>query len=402
MRVFFGAALSVIVMLIACAAESGATTRYRLVDLANISPNEINEHGQIAGTTEVANSRPHAALLQPGSDTLESINFGTGGHNEVYLNNYGQILDRGILWGTGGFRHPFWTPNAPNGALGTIGTATYPPHTDYNLEIPEGVDIGDDGTMLFNAWDFAGGGWQSYVWKPTSPNGSSGAMTLFGGGGGTSVFAKSINSRGDIAGRDANGGFVFIPTTPNGLDGVRHKLSATPMGLASSAEEINDVGQIVGAITVGNRLHAMLWNPQIPNGSSGVMHDLGLLPGRLQSYAVDVNNSGVGIGVANDNTTFSGNTSANGLAFIWTEDAGMRNLVDLVDSTGDGWRLYLVGGINDRGQIVGTGLYDPDGDGGVPAVKRGFLLNPVPEPTAMGLCLAAFIGCASRRMWRRF
>ena len=67
----------------------------------------------------------------------------------------------------------------------------------------------------------------------------------------------------------------------------------------------------------------------------------------------------------------------------------------LLDSSGANWILESVTDINDLGQIVGTGMYDPDGPGGVAAVQRAFLLTPVPEP--IGVHLIAFALLARRR-----
>ncbi|BBO36246.1 PEP-CTERM sorting domain-containing protein [Lacipirellula parvula] len=396
--------LGVIAALLCSVFDAYAAPSYRLVDLAGFQPDDINEQGQVAGVMPPRFGSPVAGLLQPGATAPTSIAFGTGLWDGVRLNNYGQILSKspGIL--SGALSQPFWTPDLPNGASGAISQAMYPPGPSGNLEGPIGPDIGEDGTILVNGWDFVGGGRQSYIWKPSTPNGATGSMTLFGGGGGTNVVLNSINERGDIAGVDAKGAFVFIPTVPNGLAGVRYPLSATPMGLASSAAEINDVGQVAGDTVVGNRRHAMFWNPQVPNGSTGVMSDLGLLPGRLQSRAVDVNNAGMVVGVADDDSATSSSSAnlINGLSFLWTSSGGMQNLGDLLDSTGAGWQLYGVRGINDRGQIVGIGSYDPDGPGGVPLEVRGFLLNPVPEPTTLALVCSGFACClAARRRQRR-
>lgn len=395
--------LRVLAILLCGVFDVHAAPSYRLVDLAGFQPDDINEQGQIAGVMPPRFGSPVAGLLQPGAAAPTSIAFGTELWNGMRLNNYGQILSVSEKVIPAALSHPFWTPDLPNGTSGVISQATYLPVPGANLEGPFAPDIGEDGTILVSGWDFAGGGIQSYIWKPSTPNGATGSMTLFGGGGGANVVLRSINSRGDIAGTDDSGAFVFIPTVPNGLTGVRHKLSATPMGLASAAAEINDVGQIVGETVVGIRRHAMVWDPQVPNGATGVMSDLGLLPGRLQSRAVDVNNSGVVIGIADDDSTTSG-TSANyinGLSFLWTSSGGMQNLGDLLDFTGDGWQLHAVRGINDRGQIVGVGSYDPDGPGGVPLEVRGFLLNPVPEPAALGLACSAFAWCLAARGRRR-
>jgi hypothetical protein len=59
-------------------------------------------------------------------------------------------------------------------------------------------------------------------------------------------------------------------------------------------------------------------------------------------------------------------------------------------SSGDGWVLTNASDVNDRGQIVGQGLYQGQ--------LRGFLLTPVPEP-AGALAIATAAGALI--LWRR-
>lgn len=398
MRMLLGAALSVVVTLVTCIAGNSRAAEYRLVDLSDFLPTDINNHGQIVGNAPLTSFSSFAGLLQSNDYHAEPIDVGfqADEFRLIAINSMGQIADGGA------YRQSLWTPATPNGSSGSV---TLIPGGELLLtENPRTADIGDDGTLLINTWDFSGGGgFKSYLWKPSTPNGSVGVMSAFGGGGGTDVTVSCINSLGNITGTDANGAFVFIPTTANGVDGAQHTLSNDAMGMASYSKEINDKGQIVGSIVVGTRQHAMLWNPAQINGPSGVMQDLGLLPGRLQSYALDINNSGTVIGFADDNSTthISSENTRNGLSFLWTLSGGMQSLADLVDASGNDWKSLGVHGINDLGQIVGQGIYDPDGDGGVPAEVRGFLLNPVPEPTTIGLSLVVFIGCMTRKLLRR-
>ncbi len=52
----------------------------------------------------------------------------------------------------------------------------------------------------------------------------------------------------------------------------------------------------------------------------------------------------------------------------------MNNLID----PSSGWTLQIAYGINESGQIAGSGL-DPSGQ------LRAFLLNPIPEPASLAL-----------------
>jgi hypothetical protein len=77
----------------------------------------------------------------------------------------------------------------------------------------------------------------------------------------------------------------------------------------------------------------------------------------------------------------------------------MLNLNNLLDASGAGWLLQQATDVNDAGQIVGLGTYDPDGPGGVAALTHGFLLIPVPEPSSVGVLSLVLI--ARVRLLRR-
>src|SRR5205823_2335405 len=79
-------------------------------------------------------------------------------------------------------------------------------------------------------------------------------------------------------------------------------------------------------------------------------------------------------------------------AFTWTPDEGILDLNDLLDSSGANWILTGARGINDSGQIVGSGSFDADGPGGSAPVRHAFLLTPiVPEPSVWLIPSAAFV-----------
>ena len=123
-------------------------------------------------------------------------------------------------------------------------------------------------------------------------------------------------------------------------------------GAQSIANDINNVGQVVGWSNppdvldpVGTR-HAFLWS-----ASSG-MQDLGTLGGGSSS-AYDVNNAGQVVG-----TSYR--------SFLWSTTTGMQDLNSLLP-TNSGWFLAGDGyseqippiSINETGQIVGSN--DPPG-----------------------------------------
>jgi probable HAF family extracellular repeat protein len=145
-------------------------------------------------------------------------------------------------------------------------------------------------------------------------------------------------------------------------------------GSTSFGNDINASGQVTGySYLAGDQaFHAFLWDP-----ATG-MRDLGTLGGS-NSYGNDINARGQVTGY---------NDIANGHAFLWDPATGMLDLNDLV-APRSGWRLGLASGINDAGQIVGSGTNGSQ--------SHAFLLTPVtvaevPEPGTLVLMGIGVIG----------
>jgi hypothetical protein len=185
--------------------------------------------------------------------------------------------------------------------------------------------------------------------------------------------AVAINGSGQIAGMRDRGGFVMMPskqfidlgmgppgaialyvTDINDLGDVTGYFNYPPPGSASgfiyhsgswtvfsdpsgslAPTAINNTGQIVGSGTNG----AFLYQNGILQTISGVS----------QGEAKDINNAGLIVG---DGLFGTGYTTA------WISDNGMPavNLNTLIDPKA-GWFLAFANGINNFGQIVGTGTY---------------------------------------------
>lgn len=114
----------------------------------------------------------------------------------------------------------------------------------------------------------------------------------------------------------------------------------------SSAIRINHGGMAAGYSSLPNEStqHAFVWR-------AGVMTDLGTLGG-ADSAPIDLNNHGQVVGFAE--------TSNDIVNFIYTAADGLRNLDQLLGLSQPGQNgvlLFIVGAINDRGQIAGEGIY---------------------------------------------
>jgi hypothetical protein len=113
-----------------------------------------------------------------------------------------------------------------------------------------------------------------------------------------------------------------------------------------------------------------VWLPESAAGLTAGQHDLLIppLPGPLNIFATDaygLNDLGQIVGKA---VIFPATTD---FAFLWQPDTGLVNLNSLLPPD-SGWVLNSASGINNLGQIIGTGTYL-----GQP---RPFLLTPLPEP----------------------
>lgn len=155
--------------------------------------------------------------------------------------------------------------------------------------------------------------------------------TLAGGVGST---AMAINESGQVAGwsQSAMGSFqAFVYSPGQGMQAIG--------GSGSYAMDINDSGQVAGHQRTAGGLHAFLY-------SGGVAQDLGTLGGAF-SFGFGLNGSGqvVGYSWMADGTTH---------AFLYM-DGVMLDLNSMLSGEGGGWELLEAYGINDAGQIVGSG-----------------------------------------------
>src|SRR6185436_9643362 len=116
----------------------------------------------------------------------------------------------------------------------------------------------------------------TFLWKPSAPNGTSGTMFNLGSLGGTESNGGAINASGQVSGSSLTNGdaayhaFLWKPTTPNGTSGAMHDL-LTLGGTESYGGTINANGQVAGfSYTTGDAAyHAYLWTPTTQNDTSG-------------------------------------------------------------------------------------------------------------------------------------
>lgn len=118
----------------------------------------------------------------------------------------------------------------------------------------------------------------------------------------------------------------------------------------------NNRGLAVGGADTPDGPRAVLWTDTRATV-------LGTLPGHLRSSARDINDLAQIVGSSSENEASA--------AVLW-QDGHPRDLNELIDYASS-WRLSDALGINNNGQVVGSGILE-----GRPGI---FLLTPIPEPT---------------------
>ena len=264
--------------------------------------------------------------------------LGGSSSRALSINNNGLIV--GYSFVGSGIRATLWSSGTMTdlGTFGGISSAAF--------------GINDTGQVTGWANPVSGPN-RSFLWD-------NGTMTDIGILGDSNAYG--INSHGQVVGTMFNTGpyHAFLWS-----GGVTTDLG-TLGGSTSYASAINDNGQVVGtAFTAGDGQHAFLW-------SNGSMTDLGVLPGGTSSSAYSINKFGQIVGR---------NTTGSVGAFLY--DGSLHDLNSLLPNA-SGWFLTDARGINDAGQIVGTGIINNQ--------THAFLMTPVPIPAAFWLFGSGLIG----------
>jgi probable HAF family extracellular repeat protein len=192
--------------------------------------------------------------------------------------------------------------------------------------------------------------------------------------------ASSIGTPGTVAyGLNNLGQVVGILNSSTAFlyeNGQTTNLGTLPGDGYSSAEDINDLGQVVGSsgLTGIDDSRAFLYS------SSMGLQDLGRLrPTDLFSVPLGINNLGQVVGFSGTNTDFFAPNGDGLRAFLYSDNT-LYDLNDLIAPGSDaGFTLTRASAININGQIVGSGAVNGE--------LRAFLLTPtssvcVPEPTS--------------------
>ena len=342
------------------AQTTGAQTIYVIKDLGTITNSggptdfsfgyDVDNFGRVVGNSAVLTPEgslgAQHAFLYDGTTTKDMNDLIPAGSGpELQLAE--AINDSGRIVGTG--RDPSRSYHAfvyENGSAQDLGTL---PGGDES----RALDVNSSGRVI--GYSDSSSSLRAVMWE-------GGQIQDLGTLPGTSFsLAQGINDLGQVVGFSGDRAFLWENGQMQDLGALgSHPLTAP----ISRANAVNNSGRVVGVSTTSpsGRTHAFSWE-------NGQMSDLGTLPGHNQSAARDVNGVGQVIG-----------TSTGGVemrAFLY-EDGVMKDLNALIPA-GSGWlQLDDAQGINDSGQITGSG-YPADN----PDVRHAFLMTPIqPETTS--------------------
>lgn len=284
------------------------------------TPLGLNNNGQIPGVAYLlAPPDPsHGFLYSNGRvidlGVLGKLSSGLGESTARAVNDLGQVTGYST---TTIDTHAFRWQNGHMTDLGAIGSTSYA-YGINNL----GQVVGTTGPYI-----------HAVLW-------SNGAIRDIGtiGGAAENSAAYSINDAGQVVGQSGIRAFIWD-------NGVMTALGSLSPGRASQAFKINASVQVVGVADAGTRQHAFLWE-------RGHMTDLGTLSAHYaDSQAIDINNAGQVVGESHGD---GGQDDRHAFLYI---NRVMYDLNALIPA-GSGWILESANGINDRGQIVGTGHHN--------------------------------------------
>ncbi|MEH1940738.1 MAG: DUF3466 family protein [Nostoc sp.] len=332
-----------------------AASLYSVTDLGNLTgqtysyATDINDSGEVA-----INSLGSSFFYSNGSIQKISPLPGDSQLAVTGINNLGQVVGNSI-GNTDSDNNAFIYSN---GTTQNIGVKGIP----YAINDSGEVVGGTTGGGIFPRLAFPFGAAFLY---------SNGTTTIINKNLGENYVAYGINNPGQVVGIFGSSSRAFLSD-----NGIITNLGTLPGNNYSQANDVNDLGQVVGSsgpTEVGNT-RAFLYS------SSTGLQDLGKLrPTDLFSAGLGINNLGQVVGYSGTNNNFFA-ADGNGLRAFLYSDNTLYDLNDLIAPGLDaGFTLTAASAINTNGQIVGRGAVNGE--------LRAFLLTPissvsVAEPTS--------------------
>ncbi|MDZ8186202.1 MAG: hypothetical protein RMX96_15275 [Nostoc sp. ChiSLP02] len=326
-----------------------AASLYSLTDLGSLTgetysyATDINDSGEVA-----INSLNSSFFYSNGSVKTISPLPGDNELGVTGINNLGQVVGNSV--GANFTNNPFLYSNGITQPLA------------IENAIPYGIN---DRTQIVGGSTGLG----AFLYS----NGVATSIGIPGAG------AYNLNNSGQVVGiLNSNRAFLY-------QNGQTTNLGTLPSDNYSTANNINDLGQVVGTSGLSdiNDGRAFLYS------STTGLQDLGRLrPTDSFSVGLGINNLGQVVGFSGNNNDFF-TTDSNGLRAFLYSDNTLYDLNDLIaPGSNPGFTLTAASAINNKGQIVGRGAVNGE--------LRAFLLTPissvsVTEPTS-GIPILSFGG----------
>lgn len=287
---------------------------YTPVDLgtlggASSAATDVNASEQIVGHSVTATGETHAFLITDG--VMQDLGTLGGTYSTADdINDAGQIAGRSTT-AAGEMRAVLWT----DGTLVDLGPLAFGE-----------VRLSERGQV---------------AWSAPTPDGSQaarwseGLMEELGSLGGTTVWVKGINDRGEVVGTSTTAPGSSFRLAFIWRDGVLIGLAG--FGGITLAEGVNAAGQVVGRAFAGSFGHAVLWEGE-------AMTDLGVLPGDVTATAIVINDLGWVAG-----QSYSSVWDDTPAPFLWR--AGVMQPLDPGYQTS--FNKQFVAAMNSLGLVVG-------------------------------------------------
>jgi probable HAF family extracellular repeat protein len=365
-----GAAACTVLGLVA-SQSADAASLYSLTDLGSLTgktfsyASSINNLGQVAVNSGFNDSR---AFLYSDDQLIEIEPLpGDDAIGITDINNFGQVVGNSVNNNTFSGNHALIYSDGTTQSLGLNGIP-------YAINDSGQVVGGTTGGGIFPELAFPYGAAFLY---------SGGTTTIINTNLQENYVASGMNNLGQVVGIFGSPSRAFLYD-----NGTITNLGTLPGDNYSSAEDINDLGQVVGVSAPSgvNDGTAFLYS------SNTGMISLGkLFPTDAYSVAIGINNLGQVVGWSGTNPNFYSESGVGIRAFLYS-DGIMQDLNELI-APGSDFILTQAQGINDRGQIAGAGVINGE--------LHAVLLTPqpsqgVPEPAStLGILAFGAIGAGS-------